>query len=121
MEKGIKCCKCGKEISKGHYFTPIGIYCTTCWEKENPEKKQEALNKALEARSRLTKSDCAKMKRLETDALAKRLETGINKGLERSIKCVELCRKIASMEKGCAPSAGHMQELITEAENALKM
>lgn len=35
-------------------------------------------------------------------------------------KAIRFCQKIAKIEKGCAPSAGYMQELIEEAENVFK-
>ena len=38
----------------------------------------------------------------------------------KATKCIKFCEKIAKLEKGCAPSAGYMQELIEDAENALK-
>jgi copper homeostasis protein CutC len=34
-------------------------------------------------------------------------------------RAINFCERIAKMEKGCAPSAGYMQELIEAAEIAL--
>ena len=112
METGTKCRKCGEEISGGYYNTPDGIYCTECWEKETKEKKQELLRTALEKRSKAIKTRRIKEKEIETKD---------NKSVARVLRCIDFCKKIASMEKGRAPSVGYMQELITEAENALKM
>ena len=35
-------------------------------------------------------------------------------------KAIKFCQRIAKMEKGSAPSAGYMQELIESAENVFK-
>lgn len=35
-------------------------------------------------------------------------------------KALRFCQRIAQMEKGCAPSAGYMQEIIEEAEKVFK-
>lgn len=35
-------------------------------------------------------------------------------------KVIKFCQRIAKIEKGCAPSAGYMQELIEEAEKVFK-
>ncbi|TCO88130.1 hypothetical protein EV202_12713 [Bacteroides heparinolyticus] len=35
-------------------------------------------------------------------------------------KALRFCQRIARMEKGCAPSAGYMQEIIEEAEKVFK-
>lgn len=112
MDKEIKCCKCGIVINGGHYNTPQGIYCNVCWEKETPKRRNLAIR---EAAGRIAKQI------REREIISDSLREDLNKAFDRTTRCITFCKKIASMEKGCAPSAGYMQELITEAENALKM
>lgn len=45
----------------------------------------------------------------------------MNKQKEQiAAKAIKFCNRIAKIEKGCAPSAGYMQELIEAAEDAIK-
>lgn len=39
---------------------------------------------------------------------------------KRAARAIMFCERIANIQKGCAPSAGYMQELIEEAQNILK-
>ena len=86
--------------------------CTACWEKETLRNHKSAIKEAA--------GSIAKEIR-EYEVASDYLNEEVNKAFDRIARCIAFCKKIASMEKGCAPSAEYMQELITEAGNALKM
>lgn len=49
MAGEINCCKCGKEIKGGHYNSPRGKFCISCYEKVPEKQKDEDLPEALKA------------------------------------------------------------------------
>lgn len=67
----------------------------------------------------MNKTKCITFDKAAQDALPKHIKDKMK--ADRTIaKAIKFCQKIAKIEKGCAPSAGYMQELIEEAENVFK-
>lgn len=67
----------------------------------------------------MKKTKCITFDKAAQDALPEHIKDKMK--ADRTIaKAIKFCQKIAKIEKGCAPSAGYMQELIEEAENVFK-
>lgn len=67
----------------------------------------------------MNKTKCITFDKAAQDALPEHIKDKMK--ADRTIaKAIKFCQKIAKIEKGCAPSAGYMQELIEEAENVFK-
>lgn len=67
----------------------------------------------------MDKTKCITFDKAAQNALPEHIKDKMK--ADRTIaKAIKFCQKIAKIEKGCAPSAGYMQELIEEAENVFK-
>lgn len=67
----------------------------------------------------MNKTKCITFDKAAQDALPEHIKDKMK--TDRTIaKAIKFCQKIAKIEKGCAPSAGYMQELIEEAEKVFK-
>lgn len=67
----------------------------------------------------MDKTKCITFDKAAQNALPEHIKDKMK--ADRTIaKAIRFCQKIAKIEKGCAPSAGYMQELIEEAENVFK-
>lgn len=67
----------------------------------------------------MNKTKCITFDKAAQDALPEHIKDKMK--ADRTIaKAIKFCQKIAKIEKGCAPSAGYMQELIEEAEKVFK-
>lgn len=67
----------------------------------------------------MNKMKCITFDKAAQDALPEAINAKM-KADKIAAKAIKFCQRIAKMEKGCAPSAGYMQELIEAAENVFK-
>lgn len=54
--KVIKCKQCGVVLTGGFYNTPIGVFCSACWEKKPKKVRDKALEDSLKRFSALGKT-----------------------------------------------------------------
>lgn len=67
----------------------------------------------------MDKTKCITFDKAAQDALPEHIKDKM-KADRTIVRAIKFCQKIAKIEKGCAPSAGYMQELIEEAEKVFK-
>jgi len=67
----------------------------------------------------MNKIKCITFDKEAQDALPEHIKAKM-KADRIAARAISFCERVAKMEKGCAPSAGYMQELIEEAERVLK-
>ena len=67
----------------------------------------------------MDKTKCITFDKAAQDALPEEIKAKM-KADRTTAKAIKFCQRIAKIEKGCAPSARYMQELIEAAENVFK-